>query len=316
MNDIKQPTAFLFFAGFLALFFVAVFSLSVRMFTPDPALEDSLKTKTPAVAVALHPLSPDPFNALSLEAEAAYVLDVRTGKALFAKNEESQLPLASLAKVMTALVSSDLSGGADTAVFDGEKWRVKELLDYTLMVSSNNGASALAAAGAAILSENTKNVDGVRNTDLFIQKMNEEARTLHLTQTFYLNPNGLDVGETLSGAYGSAKDMALLFEHILKNKPTLLEATAYDSLRFSSLGGVSRMAENTNIIARATPGLLASKTGFTDLAGGNLVIAFDIGPARPVIAAVLGSSQSGRFSDMEKIVAASIEKVGQEGSGM
>jgi D-alanyl-D-alanine carboxypeptidase len=44
------------------------------------------------------------------------------------------------------------------------------------------------------------------------------------------------------------------------------------------------------------------KTGFTDLAGGNLAIVFDVGLAHPVVAVVLGSSEEGRFSDMQKLV--------------
>jgi D-alanyl-D-alanine carboxypeptidase len=90
-----------------------------------------------------------------------------------------------------------------------------------------------------------------------------------------------------------------------------MEATTYDSLQFSSLDGVAYLAENTNIIAKTVPGLLASKTGYTDLAGGNLAIAFDAGLAHPVIVVVLGSSQEGRFTDVEKLIAASVTKIGQ-----
>ena len=62
-------------------------------------------------------------------------------------------------------------------------------------------------------------------------------------------------------------------------------------------------------MAHSVPGLLASKTGYTDLANGNLVIAFNVGPMHPVIVAVLGSSQEGRFTDVEKLVNASIAKI-------
>ena len=51
---------------------------------------------------------------------------------------------------------------------------------------------------------------------------------------------------------------------------------------------------------------IASKTGFTDLAGGNLVIAFDAGLSHPIIISVLGSTQEGRFRDVEKLVTASL----------
>lgn len=299
MSDFKQPTSILLFVSLLTVFFIAVFSFSIRM------LETNKK-----IAVAPSPMTmppPDPFKDINLEAQAAYVFDMRTGKTLFSKNEEAQLPLASLTKVMTALIASEMPDDTVVAFGKDEKWNLKELLDYTLMVSSNNGASAIAGASGAWLGVNQKEV----GADVFVQKMNDEARALALSQTFFLNPNGLDVNDTLSGAYGSAKDMVNLFAYILRWKPALLEATTYESLQLQSESGVLHTARNTNILARTIPGLLASKTGYTDLAGGNLVIAFDVGPMHPVIIAVLGSSQDGRFTDVEKLIAASVAKIGQ-----
>lgn len=305
MYDLKRSTNILLFVNCLAVFFVAVFFFSIRILKPEPA--EKKVVEIPKQKQAFR----DPFQSISLAAQAAYVFDTRTGKVLFSHNAEAQLPLASLTKVMTALVASKISGDTVVALPAGEEWNLKELLDYTLMVSSNEGASAIAGAGGALFRDETVSQSRTASTDLFVQKMNEEAQALNLAQTFYLNPSGLDVDTELSGAYGSAKDMALLFSHILKEKPSLMEATTYDALHFNSLDGVSHFAENTNIAARTIPGLLASKTGYTDLAGGNLVIAFDAGPAHPIIIAVLGSSQEGRFTDVEKLVAASLQKIVQ-----
>jgi D-alanyl-D-alanine carboxypeptidase len=108
-----------------------------------------------------------------------------------------------------------------------------------------------------------------------------------------------------SGGYGSAKDMAKLFQYIIENKPTLLEATQYEKLAIASKSKV-HTADNTNKIVSSIPALIASKTGLTDLSGGNLVIAFDAGLMRPIIISVLGSSEDGRFSDMQKLVEASL----------
>lgn len=303
MNDLTRPTTLLLFVSFLTVFFIAMFSFSVRMLEANKKIAAS---PSPVTAPA-----PDPFKNINLKAQAAYVFDMRTGKALFARNEEAQLPLASLTKVMTALVASKMPD--DTVVvfrnlpIGGEKWNLKELLDYTLVVSSNEGASAIAGAGGAWFGTEQKDI----GADVFVQKMNDEARALELFQTFFLNPNGLDVNDTLSGAYGSAKDIANLFAYILKWKPALLEATAYESLRLNSEGGIPHVVQNTNILSRTIPGLLASKTGYTDLAGGNLAVAFDVGPMHPVVIVVLGSSQDGRFADMEKLMTASVAKIGQ-----
>lgn len=310
MSDFKKSTTLLLFVSFFTVFFVAVFFSAVYTLSREPSSKKIIET------VLLARILPNPFMGVSLEAQAAYVFDVRTGKAFFAKNEEAQLPLASLTKVMTALVASempdDMTVAFGNSLTGGDKWNLKELRDYTLVVSSNEGASAIAGTlGAFFKNQPNSFVGKMTDTERFVQKMNETAKALNLSETYFLNPNGLDVNDNLSGAYGSAKDMAFLFVHILKNKPALMEATAYDSFRFYSRSGASYPGENTNIIARTIPGLLASKTGYTDLAGGNLVVAFNVGPARPIIIAVLGSTEEGRFSDVEKLVHASVIKIGQ-----
>ena len=66
--------------------------------------------------------------------------------------------------------------------------------------------------------------------------------------------------------------------------------------------GFTHNVENTNTSAAAIPGLIGSKTGFTDLAGGNLAVVFDVGLSRPVIAVVLGSTKETRFTDIEQLV--------------
>jgi D-alanyl-D-alanine carboxypeptidase (penicillin-binding protein 5/6) len=134
--------------------------------------------------------------------------------------------------------------------------------------------------------------------------MNAKANALGLKEMFFLNPTGLDTTSYLSGGYGSAHDMARLFSYALKQAPDVFEATASDHATFFSEDGTAHYAENTNEIVDRIPWLLASKTGFTDLAGGNLVVAFDAGLSRPVVLVVLGSTQEGRFSDVEKLIKA------------
>jgi D-alanyl-D-alanine carboxypeptidase (penicillin-binding protein 5/6) len=293
-----------------AFFFAGVYAFPVFFYQPKPIAP-------PVVA----PVLSDPFDSISLNANAVYVYDTVTKETLFSKNEEAQLPLASVTKVMTALVASGVPENTRVIVrsedvatgprglSSGEKWNLKNLLDYTLVISSNSGASAIAGAIGVVLQNENEWKGG--NEEVFVGEMNKIAKALGMSQTFYLNPSGLDENEELSGAYGSAKDMTTLFDYILKVKPSLLSATANNSLRFDSLDGVSHVAVNTNTITQTVPGLMASKTGYTDLANGNLVIAFDVGPMHPVIIAVLGSTQEGRFTDVETLVNATIEKIGQ-----
>jgi serine-type D-Ala-D-Ala carboxypeptidase (penicillin-binding protein 5/6) len=271
------------------------------------------------------------FGDVSIEAKSAYVYDAVTGEVLFEKNSDLQLPLASLTKVMTALAASnllpdkglvritddDLREEGDSGLVANEEWSVKNLIDFSLIVSSNDGARALASVAGAFLREAgasttqaspiaAKAAPSASSTDAFVREMNATAHRLGLRESYFLNSSGLDVSATLSGGYGSAKDMSLLVDHILKTKPHLLEATSFHSLTIPS-NKESHKAINTNKAIDMIPNVIASKTGFTDLAGGNLVVAFDAGVAHPVIIAVLGSSFDGRFQDMAQLVGYTVE---------
>jgi serine-type D-Ala-D-Ala carboxypeptidase (penicillin-binding protein 5/6) len=273
----------------------------------DPLPELPLVSTTTSSAVA--------FPWVPIEAKSAYVFDVATGKELFAKNADLQLPLASLTKLMTAVTAStllpdyilvrispdDIAIEGDSGLVNNEEWGISDLIDYSLVVSSNDGVQAIASvAGSRVEADTSKSP-----VDLFVQRMNTLASEIGLRATYYLNPSGLDVTTSLSGGYGSAKDTALLVDYVLKNKPHLFEATTFDQLTVSSKS-LAHVAKNTNKALATIPNVLASKTGFTDLSGGNLVVAFDAGVGHPIIISILGSSYDGRFNDMSALVVATL----------
>jgi len=268
----------------------------------------------------------NPFQELNLEAKSVVVWDVINNRELFAKEADTPLPLASLTKVMTALVISAkfpnssnvkilqeyLEPEGDSKLVVGDIWQAKDLKDFTLLTSSNDGAFALAAVAEA--KENNQENELYTQEDLrnkFIEEMNNTASEIGLSNSRFFNEHGLDRAVDRGGAYGSAKDMALLFTYILQNYPDMLEATRYKNLQFKSAEKVYS-AKNTNDFVDQIPNLIASKTGYTDLAGGNLVIAFDTGLGRPIIISILGSSTDGRFTDALKLSEASLKYI-QEG---
>jgi D-alanyl-D-alanine carboxypeptidase len=158
---------------------------------------------------------------------------------------------------------------------------------------------------------NNPNIGREANTSTFVHFMNYKAEQLGLTQTYFLNPTGLDENGTVSGGYGSAKDVAVLMSYILKHYPSLLVSTTQEKITVSSLDNRKIGAQNTNSVVSTIPGIIASKTGLTDLAGGNLAIAFDASFGEPFIVVVLGSTEEGRFTDVQKLVAATIDYLGQ-----
>ena len=262
-----------------------------------------------------------PFPTVILGAKAAYVYDVRTKTVLFVKNENVRLPLASLTKIMSALVALEtspsygtvsvtgeaLQAEGDSGLYKDEKWLLKSLLDFSLMTSSNDGMRAVALSLGALSRADASSEEII---DDYVREMNRRAGELDLKNTYFWNETGLDLStdlmgresEVKGGAYGTAKDVSMLLEYIITYHPELLEATKDSFKLFQSLDNNSHLAKNTNSIISDIPGLLASKTGFTDTAGGNLVIVFDPELGRPIIVSVLGSTGEGRFDDVRALV--------------
>ncbi len=269
----------------------------------------------------------DSFEGIPLEAKAAFVFDITNRKTIYTKNSEAQLPLASLAKLMTALIAEEtlLSGEAvvlskeaiseegDNGLLVGEEWRKDDLIRFTLLVSSNDGAHALASAVEAIhVKESMKEATTTPLVVSFSEIMNARAQDLGLVQTYFLNAKGLDMHGRAGGAYGSARDVASLLAHILAHAPAIFDATQYTEMAFVSLNGVTHVLKNTNSRAARIPGIVASKTGFTDVAGGNLAIIFEAGPMYPIAVVVLGSSVEGRFTDVETLIRATLASLNLE----
>jgi D-alanyl-D-alanine carboxypeptidase len=244
-----------------------------------------------------------------VRARAAYVLDVKTGEVLYEKNAEEVLPIASITKLMTSLLSYELLEETATGEIDerslrqsgetglraGDRLTVKDLSSLSLISSSNDAAFALAASVGRLLGE----ADPAAQ---FVAGMNIRAEEIGLATMEFKNPTGLDVSTNEPGAVGSAADVSELLAYILRNHPDLIESSQRTSARIFSESGDFVDIENTNRVLYAIPNLLASKTGYTDLAGGNLTIAFDAGFDRPVIVTVLGSTRQERFSDVLRLV--------------
>ena len=260
-----------------------------------------------ASAIVASPYCADSFQWPNLTAKAAYITDLSTDRVLFQKNAEAQLPLASLTKLMTvyvaldSLVSTDyaeipvnaLLPEGDSGLFAHEVWQIRDLVDFTLMTSANDGAHALAllAGGKRALSEGG-----------FVFLMNETAKSLNMPQTVFLNDTGLDAASSTPGAMGSAHDMATLLDAIFTKRPDAFGGSVLLKRMFVSGSNFTHDATNTSMIAGLAPEAIISKTGFTDLAGGNLALVFEPLLGHPVAAVVLGSTREQRETDMELLI--------------
>lgn len=285
--------------------------------SPNPTSVNSPASTAETEAIQ-DTIDTEPFTDLAITAESAFVFDVATQRVLYEKNPDTQLPLASLNKLMTALVAYELLQETDTITIDTpslsqhgnsgfyefESFTPEALFELVLTASSNDGAYALAQAAGGFL--------GDTGAGGFVTAMNIRAEELGLTNTTFRNPTGLDESSVTSGGDGSARDITFLMQHIISNHPELLTATTEGATSVYSEDGFRHDAANTNLILDDLPGLIGSKTGYTDLAGGNLTIAFNAGLNRPVIVTVLGSSFYDRFTDVESLVAATLQSVNNE----
>lgn len=262
----------------------------------------------------------DPFKNLELQARAAVVLDLSQERIIFKKNEDLEWPLASLAKLVTAAVFYDhvqdvllneplyitlnaeaVAQEGDDGFLVGESFEAGDLVRIMLVKSSNDAAYSLSAW--------LKKYADSADPSWFVNEMNLFASKLGLRKTYFLNPMGLDIDNHLAGAYGSALEVADLFSWLIKNRPQLILATSKPQIAVYSSLGKKHIFESIAKPVMGVPGLTGAKTGYTDLAGGNVVMSFGVGPGHQFIAVVLGSSYEGRFEDALKLYEAALRYV-------
>ena len=236
------------------------------------------------------------FGGVKIRGKAYIVYDLVDQKVIAAKNETVRLPLASLTKVMTAVSSTlhkskdekivilpgSIEDGYDLGLRERQVWKLSELLKYTLIFSSNDGAEAVA--------------DSFGGIEVFVQQMNNDAELLGLDLRF-TDAAGRDLNGKIGGT-GSALEVAKLFLIARKNIPEILDATTKRRGTLVASTGKIRGIPNTNQEIQDLSGAEASKTGYTERAGGNLGVIVDVSLGHPVAIIVLGSTIDGRFKDM------------------
>lgn len=306
----RQTPEYRISTGILGAAAVVLVSVTAFAYHADmgAALTAIQETQTAAAARA----RASAYDTMSVGADAAIILDLSSGRTLYEKNADTQLPLASLTKVPLVLsvigvlsresivtLPRDVSpSGIAERLPAGSRWSVQSLIDYTLVASSNDGAEVLAQiADAPLRARYTDAPDG----KAAVWRMNNLVHGLGLAHTFFVDVSGLDVSTTLAGSYGSARDIARLFAYAASTSPDVFAKTADSRIIVRGLDG-SATAENTNDALPSIPGFILGKTGYTDLAGGNLAIVYDEGPGHPVAIVVLGSTHEGRFDDMRTLV--------------
>lgn len=239
----------------------------------------------------------------TLKAKASFVYDFTSAQQLAALNADTPLPLASLTKLMTMRVAlahtnpdalytvraDDFASEASIGFAEGDRYSVRELVRASLVSSSNNAAVMLSRASGT-------------GTQAFIQAMNAEAETLGLPSLRFQSVTGLDArNETVSTAMGSARDIVMLIQQDYADHSDLMSYSTRQTDTIHSSDGKTIPLTNTNKAIPNLQVLLASKTGYTDVAGGNLAVLWREPSGHILGAAVLGSTEQGRFDDLTRL---------------
>ncbi|MBQ5755319.1 MAG: D-alanyl-D-alanine carboxypeptidase [Oscillospiraceae bacterium] len=228
---------------------------------------------------------------LEVPCKAAVLMEQTGGTVLFEKEPDTPLPMASITKVMTLLLTFEAleagkvgledivpvtehaysMGGSQIWLEPGEEMTLNEMLKAICVSSANDAAVAVA-----------EYVGGSEGA--FVEMMNRRAEELGLTNTHFANACGLDA----PGHHSSARDIALLSREILEKHPRVLE---YTTIWMDSLRGGATQLINTNKMLKKYQGITGLKTGTTGGAG-ICITASAQREGLKLIAVVLGSPSS------------------------
>ena len=209
-----------------------------------------------------------PFTglAVSLSAQSAVLVDVASGRVLYSKNDTQQMKIASLTKIMTAIIAienADLDSmvktsknafgveGSSIYLKQNEQMKLHDMLYGLMLRSGNDAATAIA-----------EHVGG--SMDKFTELMNDKAKQLDMNGTLFTNSHGLDWGE---GNYSTASDMGKLLAYCLRN-PVFKEIVSTKVKKVPWEGeSYDRVFYNKNKMLGLYPGGDGVKTGYTVRAG-------------------------------------------------
>lgn len=234
-----------------------------------------------------------------IQAKSIALYDIRSSRFLFVKNPSEKLPIASVTKLMSAIIilenldlnevftvrAEDINvdgNGAD--LYRGEKIKGENLFKIMLIKSSND--AALTFANAARI----KGID-------FVAKMNEKATVLGMFSTHFEDPAGLND----KSGFSTAEDLVKLVSYIPGDSETwrVLKIQTVDVA--SADGKLSHHLVSTNQLLGVLPDIIGGKTGFTDSAMGTMVLEVGVDNGRDtIIGVIIGSND--RFGDMKNLI--------------
>ena len=238
-----------------------------------------------------------------LNSSSVYVYSPSSDYVFVEKKSENIQAIASITKLMTALVFLDNNPGWENIyeikredrveggriyVYLGEKVRVLDLFNLSLVASANTATKAL--VGSTGFSQND-----------FVNKMNEKAALLGLNNTSFVDPIGISPLNV-----SNAHDLSLLLGEVMENED-IKKTTEKKEYSFKTVEGVLKRAYSTDGLLGKYPknniNLLGGKTGYIDAAGFCFAGVFKDGEGKEVISIILGASDPfERFNETDDLI--------------
>lgn len=250
------------------------------------------------LSVAFIPTQTAAFPQMNIEADAAIAMDPNSAFVLYEKNPHLKLPIASLTKIMTAILileEHDLDEivsvefnpldieGKKMGLYQNENISVYNLLAGLLITSGNDAAVALAKHNAGTVAS-------------FAEKMSVRAKELGLKNTHFTNPVGFDDPKN----YSTAHDLSVLTSFALK-KPTFRSLIRRSEITLESEEGLSHTVDTTNMLLnKSYLNISGVKTGTTDGAGECFISLSKTRLGNEILTVVLNSPN--RFQETKGLI--------------
>jgi len=278
--------------------FVVDSSRKNNLANAEPAFNSSQAYILPVSEPSYFPIYDSKTSKPLVDAKAGLVYDTRSGKFLFAKNPRIRLPIASLTKILSAVVvleNFDIKevvivskeslrvDNEKQSLYLGEEITIQNLLKLMLIESSNDAAYALAWHA---------NSGGIN----FVDKMNEKAQSLLMNDSSFLDPAGLN-----DDAFSTAEDLVKLVRYAIRYN-LIWDILTEKSIIVKSIDGkIEHKVENTDQLLGVIPDIFGGKTGYTDGALGCMILVVDIPDKNDKLISIILGSRS-RFEDTKKLI--------------
>lgn len=293
MNLKRALGGFLLSFVFLLVFVYIIFG--AQLFFENYFQNQNKETFLGSAANGVQNITQKTANVLEINAELAISVESDLSdldKIIFEKASDEKLPIASLTKLMTAVIVLDNYNLSENVTVDkiadlqdpmkqdvklGDTMPIENFLEIMLVELSNKSAYVLSEKMGA---------------PAFVNLMNQKAKDIGLENTFFADPTGLS-----SQNISTASDLAKLAEYILKNYPRIADISKQNKFYVPDFGEIT----NTDQLLGEIPEVVCSKTGFTTQAKGCLLLVINNPKNNDyIINIILGADD--KFSEMQKLI--------------